>query len=55
MSGTRESGQTAKACGVKATGSLTSEIAVMPPLRANVPRRTGDRNRPARGLWGLFW
>lgn len=41
--GTRDSGQTARACGVKAMGILTSETAVMPPLRANAPRRTGDR------------
>lgn len=54
MPGTRDSGHAAKSCGVKAAGRLTSETAVMPPLRANAPRRTGDRNRPARGLWGLF-
>lgn len=46
----RDSGQPTEACGVKMAGSLTSETAVIPPLRTNAPRRTGDRYRPARGL-----
>ena len=57
MGGESLEGRTLAACRsrVKAEGSLTSETPVTPPLRANTPRRTGDRRRPARGLWGLLW
>jgi hypothetical protein len=42
--------QPTEASGVKAARSLTSETLVIPALRMNTPRRTGDRRRPARGL-----
>lgn len=47
--------QAAEESGGKAAGLLTSETLVMPALRTNTPRRTGDRSRPPSGLWGLSW
>lgn len=50
-----------KACGVKATGSLTSEAAVMPPLALNVrgglvagtgqPGACGEGSSGSSGRW----